>query len=196
MENAEGKVISTVKSPSKKAHLRGGNGFSLAEVKAAGKTIVLLKQLNVKIDYHRKSTYKDNVEILKAIEPPKEKRAKRPYAPKEKVIKREKFKPQVEKEPIKKPTKKKEPVAKEEPKAKAKPAKVKKAPAKAVAGGIPLTELSGLGPATAKKFQELGVENVADLCKENPKELSMLIKGCSEDRIQKWVDEGKEKIKE
>ena len=194
MENAEGNIISTVKSPAKTAHLRIGCGFSLAEIKAAGKTIALIKQLNIKIDYNRRSTYKDNVELLKAVKPPKKKGAKRPYAPKEKVIKREKFKPKAEKEPVKKTTKKKETVVKEEPKTK--PTKAKKAPAKAEAEGIPLSELSGLGPATVKKFQELGVENVADLCKEKPKELSMLIKGCSEDRIKKWIEEGKEKLKE
>jgi len=189
MENAEGKLISMVKSPSKKANLRKSSGFSIVEVKASGKTVALLKQLKIKIDYHRKSLYKENVELLKSIKTPKRKGAKRPYTPKEKVIKREKFKEKVEKKPIKKTEEKKAPKSKE------KPTKAEKTPVKAVEGGIPLTELSGLGPATVKKFKELGVESVEDLCKENPKELAMLVKGCSEEKIQKWVEEGKEKIK-
>ncbi|MFX1353945.1 MAG: helix-hairpin-helix domain-containing protein, partial [Promethearchaeota archaeon] len=60
--------------------------------------------------------------------------------------------------------------------------------------GIPLTALSGLGPSTEKKFIELGVNSVEDLIKENPEELSVLIKGVSEERIQKWIEEGKSLI--
>ena len=198
MENTEGKKISIVKSPAKTAHLRSGSGYSLKEIKEAGKTIALAKKMKIKIDYNRRSVYKDNVETLKAIKPLKKKGAKRPYAPKEKVIKREKFKPMVEETLVKKTVEKKKPAKKEEPKpkAKGKPEKEKKAPVKEETVGIPLTELSGLGPATAKKFEEVGVMNVEDLCKENPKELSMLVKGCSEDKIQNWVNEGKEKLKE
>ena len=57
--------------------------------------------------------------------------------------------------------------------------------------GIPLTELSGLGAATAKKFIELGVTDVEALCKEQPEELALLIKGVSVDRLKKWIEEGK-----
>ena len=76
--------------------------------------------------------------------------------------------------------------------------KVKKEPKKVTKKeikGIALTELSGLGPTTAKKFKEIGVENISDMCKEEPKELAMLIKGCSEERIKKWIEEAKELFK-
>ena len=59
---------------------------------------------------------------------------------------------------------------------------------------IPLTKLSGLGPATAKKFKDVGVNSVEQLCEEVPEELAHLIPGCSEERITKWVEEGKELI--
>jgi len=51
----------------------------LAEIKAAGKTIALLKELNVKIDYFRKSTHEWNIEQLKALKPLKKK--KKHYLP-------------------------------------------------------------------------------------------------------------------
>jgi len=41
---------------------------------------------------------------------------------------------------------------------------------------------------------ELGVESVEELIAEDPNELSQLIKGCSEDRIKKWIEEAKELI--
>ncbi|MBD3255264.1 MAG: hypothetical protein GF383_09240, partial [Candidatus Lokiarchaeota archaeon] len=56
---------------------------------------------------------------------------------------------------------------------------------------IPLTELSGLGPATAKKFEELGVKNIRDLIKENPEELGLLITGVTEERIRGWIEDAK-----
>jgi len=57
--------------------------------------------------------------------------------------------------------------------------------------GLPLTELTGLGKATAKKFNEIGVNTVEELCKEDPAELATLIEVFSVERIQKWVEEGK-----
>ena len=59
------------------------------------------------------------------------------------------------------------------------------------AEGIPLTELPGLGKVTAKKFNEIGVNTVEELCEEDPAELATLIEVFSVERIQKWVEEGK-----
>ena len=59
-----------------------------------------------------------------------------------------------------------------------------------------LTSLSGLGPATAKKFEELGVSCVEELVKEDPAELASLIKGVSEDRIKSWISECKELLQQ
>ena len=70
--------------------------------------------------------------------------------------------------------------------------KIEKAPVKPI--GIPLTELSGLGAATANKLIELGVNNIEDLVKENPSELAPLISGVSLERLTKWIEEGKELI--
>ncbi|MFW9874446.1 MAG: helix-hairpin-helix domain-containing protein, partial [Candidatus Thorarchaeota archaeon] len=57
------------------------------------------------------------------------------------------------------------------------------------------TDLPGLGTATAKKFSELGVNTIEDLCEESPDELSALIKGVSADRLKVWIEEGKKMIK-
>ncbi|MFX1395087.1 MAG: helix-hairpin-helix domain-containing protein [Promethearchaeota archaeon] len=87
-ENNLKNAIAKVKSPSRDAHLREGNGFSLSEIKAAGKTIAFLKEFNVKIDYFRKSKHKWNIEQLKTLKPLKKKlKEKKPYLPKEERIK-------------------------------------------------------------------------------------------------------------
>ncbi len=190
------KLIAVVKSPSKDAHLREGEGFSLKEIKQAGKTVKLLEDLNIKIDYFRKSVYNENIEKLKSIEAPKKKGKKRKsFVKKEK--KRTPFKPKVEKPKVKRVVKPKvtpiKPIPKPKKKEKVKPVKIEKVKVKAA--GTPLTELSGLGATTAKKFIELGVNNIEELCKENPEELASLITGVSLQRLQKWVDEGKELIK-
>jgi len=206
MEEIEGKIKPFVKTPARDAHIRKGKGFSLPEIKAAGKTVVLLKEMNIKIDFFRKSANNQNIEILKKLKPPKKTaKKKKPYRPKEKIIKKKPFKVKkkmmptekvevdVEKTKTKvKPAVKAKRAAKTKPKEKAKAAPAKKPKAKAETGARPLTELSGLGPATAKKFIELGVDSVEALLKEKPKELAMLIKGCSEERIQNWIKEGKE----
>ncbi|MFX0147306.1 MAG: ribosomal protein L13e [Candidatus Hodarchaeota archaeon] len=198
----ETKVIAntTVKSPSKEHSLRKGKGFSLGEIKEAGKTVQLLNQLNIQIDYLRKSMHQENIEKLKKLKiKEKKKKKKKPYVFKEK--KRTPFKPMVKKIPKKKvkkeiaekkapPKKKLKPVTKE--KIEKKPKKIEKE--KVEIEGTPLTTLSGLGPSTEKKFIELGVNSVEDLIKENPEELSVLIKGVSEERIQKWIEEGKSLI--
>jgi ribosomal protein L13E len=191
-------IIADVKSPSKDAHIREGTGFSLSEIIQAGRNINVLKDLNIKIDYFRKSTHPENIEKLKSLEIPKKKRKKKnPFVKKEK--KRTEFKPKTERKIVKKPVKPKaipaKPAPKPKKKAKARPIKVEKLEKIPKPAGISLTELSGLGATTAKKFIELGVNTVEELVKENPDELATLIKGVSLDRLIKWIEEGKELMK-
>ena len=189
-----------VKSPSRDSFLRKGEGYSVKEIKDAGRDINQLKQLNVKIDFFRRSSYPENVEKLKTLKILKKKEKKRkPFVKKEK--KSTPFKP------IKEPSKEKpKKIIKEAPKTgavkkkveavkkeKIKPSKKEKVKIKEL--GRPLTDLSGLGTATAKKFAELGVGSIEELCKENPEELAPLIKGVSIERMVKWIEEGKEIIK-
>ncbi len=195
--------VAIVKSPTKGVNMREGNGFSLKEIKEAGKTIELLKKLNIKVDYFRKSSRSENIEKLKSLEIPKvEKKKKKPFVMKEK--KRTPFKPKLEKPKskiqkpkTKKPVKKEVKPTPEKPKPKKKEkieiVKLEKIPDETT--GTPLTELSGLGSATAKKFIEIGVSNVEDLLKENPDEIAALVKGVSLKRLKNWIEEGKELIK-
>ncbi|MFX1269286.1 MAG: ribosomal protein L13e [Promethearchaeota archaeon] len=173
----------TIKSPTRDHHIRKGTGFSLTEIKEAGKTIQSLHELNIPVDYFRKSIHKDNVEKLKKLKIEKKKgQKKKPYVFKEK--KRTPFKPKKEKVvkktikkrvAVKKPPAKKKPKPIKKEKIKVEPKKVKKETVEL--GGMPLTSLSGLGPATETKLQELGVNTVEDLIKEDPKELAALVKG-------------------
>lgn len=174
-----------VKSPSRSTHAREGKGFSLGEIKEAGKTIQLLKELGIYIDFNRKSIHSENVEQLKNLEPPKKKGKKRePFKPKEKKVRVRQKRERKEKEE-EKPVKKK----------KAKEPKTDERTPEPEGGELKLTELNGLGPATATKFEEVGVKTVADLIKEDAQELGLLIKGCSEDRISGWIEEGKKLLK-
>jgi len=196
-------LVATVKSPAKDGHIREGKGFSLTEIKEAGKDIKVLKALNIFIDYFRKSKHPENIEKLKALKIESERKKKQPFIKKEK--KRTSFKPKTEK-PVEKvveavietveeiPAKKKKEVKKKSVK-KAKPKAVKVEKVSEESKGVPLTELSGLGAATAKKFNELGVNSCEDLCKEKPEDLAPLIKGVSVERLKKWIEEGKELIK-
>jgi len=185
-------------SPAKDAHLRKGKGFSLSEIKEAGKTVELIRDLNVDIDFFRKSKYETNIEVLKKLKTiSKKTKKKKPYEFKEKT--RTAFKPKVDKvkkKPVKvkkvtqelkaikkAPTPKKEKVKKERKSAK------KELPTTET---TKLTSLSGLGPTTAKKFEELGVSCVEELVNEDPAELAPLIKGVSEERISNWISECKD----
>ncbi len=56
---------------------------------------------------------------------------------------------------------------------------------------IKLTKLDKLGPTTEKKFIEIGIPDVQSLVKEDPKEVASLVKGCSEERMAIWIEEGK-----
>lgn len=188
---------SIVKSPARDAHLKEGQGFSLLEIDASGHSLELIKKLNIKIDYFRNSSHDNNVNLLKSIKITTSKDKKRePFVQKEK--KKTPFKPKTKKTQ-KKPTPAKKVTEKiTEVKPKEKPKKViKEQPEKIKSietDNIPLTTLSGLGPTTASKFNDIGVTCVEDLLKENPEELASLIKGCSEEKISKWIEEGKELI--
>ena len=206
MENNKN-IVAVVISPAKDAHKREAKGFSLSEIKEAGKTPELLRALNVNVDYFRRSKHDLNVEQLKKLKPVSKKaKKKKPYVFKEK--KRTPFKPKVEKvrkKPAKvekteqkpKITKKAPPPKKEIEEVELKPAKKEKKEKKVKLKSekTKLTSLTGLGPAAAKKLEELGVSCVEELIKENPGELAPLIKGVSEERLSKWCDEGKEMLK-
>ena len=43
---------------------------------------------------------------------------------------------------------------------------------------------------------EIGISDVETLCKEDPKEVATLVKGCSEERVAKWIEEGKKLLEE
>lgn len=161
-------------SPARDHHLREGKGFSIPEIEEAGKTVHLVEQHGIRIDYKRTSVHDFNVEQLKTLEPIEKKGPKRePFEKKEK--KRTPFKGgKITKEKVEE---------KEEKEAEAE--------TKAIA----LTELDGLGPKTKEKFKELGINSVNDLFKEDPAELATLIYGVSEDSIKDWIKEGKKLLK-
>jgi len=193
MENNKN-IVAVVISPAKDAHKREAKGFSLSEIKEAGKTPELLRALNIDVDYFRKSKHDLNIEQLKKLKPASKKvKKKKHYAFKEK--KRTPFKTKVEKtEQVPKITKKTPPPKKEVEKVVLTPAKKEKKE-KLKSENTKLTSITGLGPAAAIKLEELGVSCVEELIKENPGELAALIKGVSEERISKWCDEGKEMLK-
>jgi len=189
-------IKSIVKSPARDSQLRTGQGFSLSEIEASGHSISTIKKLNIKIDYFRKSSHEHNIESLKSLNIPDSKEKKRePFVQKEK--KRTPYKPKTNKRrkkpaPVKKITETKPKVKVEE-----KPKKETKKPVKikpVETDKTPLVKLAGLGPTTAGKFSDMGVNCVEDLLKEKPEELAPLIKGCSEEKITKWIEEGKELI--
>ena len=197
MENKKN-IVAMVISPAKDAHLRKGKGFSLSEITESGKSVEILRDLNMDIDFFRKSKYETNIKELKKLKPVSKKtKKKKPYEFKEKA--RTAFKPKVEKAK-KKPVKiekvtqepkatKKAPIPKKEKVKKERKSAKKELPTTET---TKLTSLSGLGPATAKKFEELGVSCVEELVDEDPAELASLIKGVSEERISNWISECKD----
>lgn len=86
----------------------------------------------------------------------------------------------LKKKPKREPYRKKE----EKPKKIIKKKVIKKPP-------IKLTLLNKLGPSTEKKMIEIGIPDVQTLIKEDPKEVASLVSGCSEERVIKWIEEGK-----
>lgn len=207
------KIIAIVNSPSSNKHLREASGFSLGEIKKAGKSVKMLKNLGIQIDYRRSTIHESNVQKIKSIKPIERKTSKKePFVPKEKKkrvrkpkkeiakeIEPKKEEAKVEKKKKGKSTKKKE--AKQEKPSKIKKEKkeiipeevVEKEISKEISEGeiIPLANLSGCGPATAKKLAEIGISSVQDLVEEDPEEIGLLIKGVSVERIKEWIAEGK-----
>ncbi len=210
------KIIAIVKSPSQDKHLREGNGFSLAEIQKAGKTVSMLEALGIKVDYRRKSVHQSNLEKLNTLIPSEKKAVKRePFKPKEKKKRAPKLKVEkiVEEESkIEEP--KKEKIKKEKAKKEKRPAKKKEVkkekPSEKIEKKeeiiehdvieeakvpeeepIALTELTGCGPATASKFAQIGISSIQDLIEEDPEELVLLTKGVSLERIKEWQDEAK-----
>jgi predicted flap endonuclease-1-like 5' DNA nuclease len=186
------KIEALVISPAKDGHKRIAKGFSLSEIKESGKSINDLIEYGICIDYMRKSSHEENIELLKKLKPlDKKAKPREPFTFKEK--KRTTFKVEEEKPKIVQPKVKKEkgPIKKEKVKAPKKEV-IKEEIAQQ---GTPLSSLSGFGPATASKFKELGVETIEQLIKEDPSELKALLKGVSEERIKKWIEEGKELLK-
>jgi predicted flap endonuclease-1-like 5' DNA nuclease len=190
-------IFATVKSPSKSSHRRRAKGFSLEEIRQSGRGLTQLNEINIDIDYFRKSVYQENIQVLKSLKiADKARDKKKPFTPKER--KRTPFKPKEDK-PKAKPRKvidktPKELVVKEKPKTikKEKVKSVKAEKIKIEEKGTPLTELPGLGAATAKKFIEIGINTIEDLCNENPDEIAHLLKGVSVDRCKNWIEDGKE----
>jgi predicted flap endonuclease-1-like 5' DNA nuclease len=183
-------------SPSRNVHFRKGRGFSLEEIHQAGRKVNELRNQNIPIDFLRKSAHKENIDVLVNLKLPKSTSKKRePFKPKEK--RRTEFKPKAERTKVRK----EKVLAPEKVRPVVKPAPIKETPKVAKAesttakGRMALTELSGLGPTTEKKFNELGVNSIEELLLEEPSELGQLIKGCTEDRIKKWIEEGKELVK-
>lgn len=196
------KIVPMVVSPAKDAHMRKAKGFSLGEIQEAGKTVELLRKLNINIDYFRKSKVESNIEELRKLKDLSKKvKKKKPFEAKEK--KRTAFKPEVSK-PKKMAVKKvvvekSAEVAKKAPASKKERVKEESKPIKKEllkAETTELTSLTGLGPATAKKFEELGVSCAEELVKEDPAELANLIKGVSEERIISWINECKELLQQ
>lgn len=106
MEKAEDTSIQAepiVKSPSRKTHLRKGRGFSLGEIKAAGKNVQMIKKLRVRIDFFRKSVLESNVEQLKKLKAAEKKAKKRaPFVRREKKVRVKKKKEKKKVKPIEK----------------------------------------------------------------------------------------------
>ena len=196
------KIEAMVISPARDAHIRKAKGFSLGEIQEAGKTVELLRKLKIDIDYFRKSKHESNIEKLRKLKDiGKKGKKKKPFKAKEK--KRTPFKPKVsipkkkavKKVVVEKPAK----AVKEAPAPKKERVKKESKPKKkelSEAETTTLTSLSGLGPATAKKFEELGVSCAEELVNEDPAELASLIKGVSEERIRFWISECKELLQQ
>ena len=216
----DSEIVALVKSPAKgnNYHLRKGNGFSLKEIKEAGLSVQVLRDLSIKIDFYRRSVNEMNVNTLKTLEVPKKKGKKRksfvkkekkptPFKPK-KIKKKEKPVKLKEKAPEKPAVKKlkikeKAPIKEKPETEKAPTAKIKEiekaleeSKVSAEKEGTPLIKLSGLGVTTAKKFESLGVTSIEVLIKEDPAELAKLIKGASEVKISTWIKEGEKILKE
>ncbi len=147
---------------------REGRGFSRDELSQAGLQLSKAKKLGFAVDLRRRTINTQNVKLLKT-------RSKEIEAELKKKIK---IKKAIKTKKITKEPKKEKPVKKETKKAvkpKKKPAEKKAQkpkPAKAKEKVIPLTDIKGLGPKTAKRLEDAGIKSAAKLAKANMKKLS------------------------
>ena len=169
-ENIDIQVEPTVKSPSREAQLRKGRGFSLGEIKAAGKTVQNIKQLGIRIDPYRKSVLESNIEQLKKLKAVEKKGKKRPpFVRKEKKVRVRKKKVKKKVKPVedvevlpKEPAVKATPIAKQKVKA-----KVKAVPeVKEKVETIPKTKVT---PEAKEKVETIPKTKVTPEAKEKPK---------------------------
>ncbi|MBS7287600.1 MAG: ribosomal protein L13e, partial [Candidatus Freyarchaeota archaeon] len=161
-----------VRIPKEASKVREGRGFSLGELKEANITLQDAKKIGLRVDVRRRSVHKENVESLKSFMKELQKAKKKA----EKVAK--------------KVEKKKEEVAEE------RRDKVKEAPGEMVPKeGAPLTTLKGLGPKTAEKLKEVGIESVEELAEEDAELLSEAT-GISVQKLSSWINEAKQLVKE
>ncbi len=148
---------------------REGRGFSRDELSQAGLQLSKAKKLGFAVDLRRRTTNTQNIKLLKT-------KSKEIAAELKKKIK---IKKAIKTKKVTKEPKKEKPMKKETKKAvkpKKKPAEKKEAPkpkpAKAKEKVIPLTDIKGLGPKTAKRLEDAGIKSAAKLAKANMKKLS------------------------
>ncbi|MFX1273445.1 MAG: helix-hairpin-helix domain-containing protein [Promethearchaeota archaeon] len=157
----EVKPIAHINSPSRNNYykLREGKGFSLSEIKKAGKSIQLLKELGIKIDYFRKSTHDFNVKVLKTLKSIEKKGEKRqPFVKKEK--KRTAFKPLPPKKKMKKPAAKTVTKKKSAPKPKKIKEKVPKVKVETIKEKTPTQEIKKEKIKVKTPTQEIKKEKI------------------------------------
>ncbi len=146
---------------------REGRGFSRDELSQAGLQLSKAKKLGFAVDLRRRTINTQNVKLLKT-------RSKEIEAELKKKIK---IKKAIKTKKVTKEPKKEKPIKKETKKAvkpKKKPAEkkaTKPKPAKTKEKIIPLTDIKGLGPKTAKRLEDAGIKSAAKLAKANMKKL-------------------------
>jgi len=169
---------------------RKGRGFSRDELSQAGLQLSKAKKLGFAVDLRRRTTNNQNVKLLKTrskeIEAELKKKIEIKKAIKVKKVTKEPKKEKPVKKEIKKAIKvkkvtkvlkKEKPVKKEikTVKPKKKPAEKKVTKPKSVtvkAKVIPLININGLGPKTAKRLEDAGIKSAAKLAKADMKKLA------------------------
>lgn len=168
-----------VRIPGGASGVREGRGFSLGELKEANVTLHDAKRIGLRVDMRRRSVHKENVESLKSFIKELQKAGKAA----EKAEKKKKVEEAAEEEREKVKGKK----VKEEPS--------EMVPEEAPEEGTPLTTLKGLGPKTAEKLKEVGIESVEELAEEDAEILSEAT-GISVQKLSSWINDAKELVKE
>ncbi|MEM4446906.1 MAG: ribosomal protein L13e [Nitrososphaerota archaeon] len=162
------KIKPMVRVPKSLNKVREGRGFSLGELREANLTLHDAKKIGVMVDKRRRSVHKENVEALrKLVDVLKAGKAIKEVSEEEKAVE-------------------------EAPAEKVEKAKVEQV--EVVEEGTPLTILKGLGPKTAEKLKNAGIENLEQLAKSDAKLLSEAT-GISEKKLASWIEEAKELVK-